>query len=325
MILTNSYAAESAPLLSGLSLNVENEDVATCLVLGDECSQVFDEKNKRKIEYSYEDQLIFNRLANVSSEQVKAANGMQTSALSDKTVEMAAKTLGEQTGFAVAIRRNAKLLIEISPVLDEMIDKSFRDLMIHDSHGRMIKPSIISESTANTSVNETGQIFRAASKMYRIKTPARFVTSPPTWRSYLTVDYQKPKLPSAGLLPRNEKQRGIWSEGIKQGYAAGIIHGNLVYEYKLNRIKSDIQGMVRYHILRAYNMVSEPKVANRQRTVVGGGDSMSIDENILTIDIAPQLNSGIDNWKSLPRMPDISDFNIAPDDYRFTNTKRLGD
>ncbi|MEA1987772.1 MAG: type IV secretory system conjugative DNA transfer family protein [Pseudomonadota bacterium] len=308
-----------------LPVKVADKHVAACLVLGEECDQVFDPKLERDKRYSEEDKRIFHKLINVTSDQVKDAKSKQITALSDKTVEMSAKTLGEQTGFAVGIKRVGRVVTKVAPFLDATINKAFKQLMIYDELGRMIKPSIIDVSKDNISVNKTGKVFRAASQTFHIRSNARFVATPPTWRSYLNVEYSKPKLPSAGFLPSNDRQQKIWADGIMDGYSAGIQHALQVYSYKFNRIQSDIEGMVRYHTLRAYNMVSEPKLTKRKRTVVGGGNTMSIDEHILTIDVTPQLNSGVDRWKALPRLPDITTFNIAGDDYRYEGVKSLGE
>ena len=305
---------ESGSIVPIPHVNVAHDDIAVCLVLEEECDKVFDPKNSRFFEYGREDELVMNKLIQATSESVDEARSHEYRLLSDKAVEIAAKTLGEQTGFVVGVRRLSSFMARMSDVYERSINATFASLMLVDAEGRMIQPSIIDVSHDNIAIHKKGKVFRASSQNFYIRKPARFVPSPPTFQSYLLVEYNKPKLPNSGLMPKNPRQVLVWEKGIKSGYKQGLLNAQRIYIHRLNQIKNDIQGMVRYHMLRAYNMVSEPKIKIRRRNVLGGGERMSIDTQMVTLEVTPMLNASIDNWKSLPRLPDISHFNLSNDD-----------
>jgi len=306
-----------------LAVNVGQKDIGLCRILGDECAKVFNPIATYEAKYRQEDLEVIKTLSNVTNDEVSEAYSEQNKTLSNKVVEVTAKTLGTQTGFAVGVKRISRVVGVMIPELDTLVNKTFRQLMIMDEEGRLIQPPIIESVEDNVAVVKGGKSFRAASQSFYIRKPARFVISPPSWENYLSFDVRRPSLPAPGLMPKNSEQESIWRKGIRDGYSQGLKQAEQVLEYRLHAISRDIDGMVRYHALRAYNMVSEPKISRVSNLVSGGGKAMYINDQILNIDITPQLNATSDKWKSLPRLPDITNFNIDDTDFRFTSTKTL--
>ena len=306
-----------------LTVDVGQNDIGMCRILGKECDKVFNPVITYKAEYQKEDLEIIKVLSTVTSEEVDSAFLEQNKKLSDKVVEVTAKTLGTQTGYAVGVKRIHRVLGSMMGELNNIVSKTFRRLMIMDTEGRLIQPPIIESTENNVAVVKNGKSFRAASQSFYIRKPARFVIESPTWESYFDFDVRRPSLPASGLLPKTAEQEKVWKDGIRTGYAQGIKQAEQVFEYRLSAIAKDIDGLVRYHVLRAYNMVSEPKISQVSNLVTGGGRSMNINDQILNIEITPQLNAVSDKWKSLPRLPDITNFNIDNSGYRFTPTTTL--
>lgn len=313
---------EQDAVVAPLHVDVIQSQIAMCRVLEEECDQVFDPKITRSEKYLIEDQLVIRKLSDLTEERAEAAHNEQRMALSNKMVSISAKTLGEQTGYAVGVKRLKSIVSGLDQYLTSVVDTAFRQLMIMDDAGRLISPPIIEANENNVSLSKSGKVFRAASQSFFINKNARFVLSPPSWKDYLKVSYKKPKLPPAGLMPQNIEQTKIWNKGIREGYRAGLDHANRVFGHQMNAISRDMEGMIRYHVLRAYNMVSEPKIIKTAHAVTGGGSEMFVNDQILSIDVTPQLNSSMVRWRSLPRMPDITHFHIDGSDYQYEGVDR---
>ena len=69
-------------------------------------------------------------------------------------------------------------------------------------YGQVVPP-VIEESRLSFNIANNNEI-RLADKEIKIIKQARFVTTPPTWRDYIFISYQKPKVPSLAILPHNK-------------------------------------------------------------------------------------------------------------------------
>ncbi|OYV53420.1 MAG: hypothetical protein B7X00_01990 [Legionella sp. 21-45-4] len=139
---------------------------------------------------------------------------------------------------------------------------------------------------------------RISDRTYKVAKQARFITTPPNWRQYLWLDYQKPEYPHVSLLPKTREEREIWCTFVEKGWKNGVQQGNTILEENLARIREDFTGMILYRKLLSMNMVSPPYVSNTDLGVTGDNEEIHIDDRVLRITALPALNVNSDEWRA---------------------------
>lgn len=158
-----------------------------------------------------------------------------------------------------------------------------------------VLPPVLAE--ADNSIVQPDQVtIRLESKTYTLLSNARFVTTPPTWRTYLWMNYPKPDLPDHTLLPTTQAEAVVWNFYIKQGWKAGLIQANAIFSINLNRLKRDYQGIILYRKLYAENMVSAPFVASTDLGVTGDASQININDRVLRITALSQMQTNSKTW-----------------------------
>lgn len=173
--------------------------------------------------------------------------------------------------------------------LDHAFD--FNELLLPHN----VLPPVLAE--ADNSINQPDAIsLRLESKTYTLLSNARFVTTPPTWRTYLWMNYPKPDLPDHTLLPTTQAEANVWNLYLVQGWKAGLLQANEIFSINLNRLKQDYQGMILYRKLYAENMVSAPFVASTDLGVTGDADQLNINDRVLRITALSQMQTDSKGW-----------------------------
>jgi len=139
-----------------------------------------------------------------------------TSDVSDNRREMladAARTLGFRGGKAQRSWELKQDLEARSRSLDVLYD--FRPLI----NARGWLPPVITEAVDVAHV--TPDQIRTASHVYEIIQPERFVSNPPSWRTWLMagLSTSRPDGPEGSLIPENSTQRDIWQVALGGGQA----------------------------------------------------------------------------------------------------------
>lgn len=201
-----------------------------------------------------------------------------------------AMSIGARTALAWRGEQINQMLDTQSQHLSQVFN--FQGLVLNDD----ILPPVLLESR-NALTIDNPQNLRVADRTYQIIKQAHFVSVPPTWREYLVMDQSRPEAPDVSLLPSTDEERTAWQDGIVKGWEDGIKQANMIYEENLSRLKRDYQGMVRYRRLLAQNMVSAPQVAHRELGITGGGESLAVNDRILTIKALPSLKADSQSWK----------------------------
>lgn len=207
-----------------------------------------------------------------------------------QSVKETAMSVGARTALAWRAVEINRMLVERQPYLDGVFN--FQGLLLD----KEILPPVLLESRNDLNMDGPHAI-RVADRTYRIMRQARFVTLAPTWREYLMMSETKPEPPDIAMLPTTTEEKIAWQKGIVEGWDEGVKQANLIYEENLARLKRDYQGMVRYRMLLAQNMVSAPQVAQRDLGITGGGEQLSVNDRILTIKALPSLKADSENWK----------------------------
>jgi defect-in-organelle-trafficking protein DotC len=212
-----------------------------------------------------------------------------------KIREMALKetalSLGAQSGLAWR-----------SKIIDEALTRQTRNLdTIYDFNSLVLEhnilPPVLLEGR-NTLNLADAQSIRVSDRTYKVAKQAHFITTPPTWRQYLWMDYLKPEAPNSTLLPKTKAEKRLWSVYTEKGWKNGIEQANTILEESISRVKEDFGGMILYRKLLAMNMVSPPYVSHTDLGVTGDASEIRIDDRVLRITALPALNVNSSEWKA---------------------------
>lgn len=197
-----------------------------------------------------------------------------------------ATTLGAQGALAWRSKHINIALQKEASYLDHIFD--FNQLLLDNN----ALPPVIVESQNNLTLDNDSTI-RSAGKTYKIITPARFVTAPPNWRTYLFMNYQKPDVPNKALLPTSKQEAAIWDQYLQQGWKQGLTQANEIFSANISRLKRDFLGMALYRKLLSQKMISAPHVSKANLGITGNKNEMRINDQVtrITAKSALQLNS----------------------------------
>lgn len=225
----------------------------------------------------------------------KGSERQATRASQSKIREMAlretALSLGAQAGLASRAKSIDDQLVKQTRHLDAIFD--FKSLILDNN----ILPPVLLQG--NNSLNlANAQTIRISDRTYKLVKQARFMTTPPNWRQYLWLDYQKPEAPHVTMLPNSKEERQVWCFYAEKGWQNGIEQADIILAENIARIKEDFTGMILYRKLLAMNMVSPPYVSHLDLGVTGDGNELHIDDQVLRITALPALNVNSKEWRA---------------------------
>ncbi len=221
-----------------------------------------------------------------------AAGSPQLSQLRVKALQDTAMSLSAQGGLAwssIAINQN---LLKDKWYLETIYN--FNGMML--SHG--VIPPVLEEGDNSLNLADPNTI-RVSDKTYKIVTQARFATTPPNWRDYLWMTFDKPEIPQRFLLPRTASERKVWREAVNKGWEKGVQQSFSIFQQNLARLKRDYKGMILYRKLLQEKMISAPYVTRTELGVTGDGNDMRINDQVLRITVLPRLQTDSTNWKPI--------------------------
>ncbi len=227
-------------------------------------------------------------LQNLTSSQVVKTPNINQIRL--EALKQSAMSIGAQGGLAMRSKQIDGMLKKDQRWLDQAFN--FNPMILHHN----VLPPVLEEGR-NTLNQPSPDVIRVSDKTYKIVEQAHFITTPPTWREYLWLDYKEPPPPDPSLLPKNDEEREIWKKDVAVGWQQGIRQANNIFNAGLAHLKRDYHGMVIYRQLLAQNMVSYPFVSTSHLGVTGNGTDMSINDQILRIASLPQLQTNTNKWK----------------------------
>lgn len=227
-------------------------------------------------------------MANVN---VKERNKKRTGKIRQMALKETALSLGAQAGLAWRAKVIDEQLIKQSRRFDAIYD--FNSLILEHN----ILPPVLLEGRNILNLADT-QTIRISDRTYKVSKQARFVTTPPTWRQYLWLDYIKPEYPNYTLLPKTKVEKKVWCVYTAKGWRKGVDQANTILEENIARIKEDFGGMILYRKLLAMNMVSPPYVSHTELGITGDGSEIHIDDRVLRITALPALNINSGEWRA---------------------------
>lgn len=227
----------------------------------------------------------------MSSPKYVRAKKQKLSKIREMALKETALSLGAQSGLAWRAKTIDESLTKQTRSLDTIYD--FNSLVLEHN----ILPPVLLEGR-NTLNLADEQNIRISDRTYKVSKQAHFVTTPPTWRQYLWMDYLKPETPHVTLLPKTKQEKEIWCIYTAKGWSKGVEQANTILEENLARIKEDFGGMILYRKLLAMNMVSPPYVSHTDLGVTGDASEIRIDDRVLRITALPALNINSNEWKA---------------------------
>ena len=232
-------------------------------------------------------------LNSLLSSGISANPDIKKSEVSDmrrSAIEEIATSLGASGGLSNRMReRRAELEVNAAQ-LDQIFD--FSKMIIDNG----VLAPILTEGLSNYSQESNDQV-RIADKIYKIEGRARFVSVYPTWRNYLLFSFPTYDLPAKAYLPQNDAEKIIWDSAVKKGWEKGKRQADDIIETSYARLDRDYKGMIKYKILLAEGLITPTIIAKQNLGVTGGGDEMSINDQIFRITDHSTLNPNQQQWK----------------------------
>lgn len=201
-----------------------------------------------------------------------------------------ASALGASGGLSYRMRQLKADVNSRALELDRMYD--FSKLTIDNG----VLAPVLTEGLANYSQDSDDQV-RIADKIYKIESPAKFVSVYPTWRSYLRFSFPSFEQPAQAYLPKNDAEKAIWDAAVKEGWDKGVIQANRIFEASYSRLERDYLGMIKYKLLLAQGLITPTVIAKQNLGVTGGGKEMAINDQVFRITDHSALNPNKEDWK----------------------------
>ena len=208
-----------------------------------------------------------------------------------QALQQTALETGAQGGLAKRSGEINQLLLKRARELDQTFN--FAPMILHDN----VIPPVLVEGRTLFNQSDANTV-RIADHTYQIAKQAHFTTTPPTWRTYLWMDYKKPDPPDPTLVPKNEAEMTVWRDYVQKGWIEGLTQANTIFAANLASLKQDYIGMALYRKLLALHMISEPYVAKTRLGITGDVNHISINDQVLRITALPELQTNSKKWQT---------------------------
>lgn len=218
--------------------------------------------------------------------------------LSDTVWQMlndAGQTVGFQGGKAQRAWELRQILTARDTTLNNMYD--FRPLISRQGY----MPPVI--ATATDMAHITPDQIRTAYRTYNILVPARFVSNPPGWRTWLLPGLASKRIdaPDASVRPKNSKKKAVWEKAVRRGWEEGRLSADRTLEANFNRLTRDYTGMLRYSTLLQQGIIHAPDVKETQQSVTGTRDELMIGDKVKRIQDPAGFVVDKKQWKPVIR------------------------
>jgi defect in organelle trafficking protein DotC len=220
------------------------------------------------------------------------ANAPQVSQIRLKAIEDTASSLGARGALAWRGKQIDTTLAKQAGFLDSIFN--FSSLMLPHN---VVPPTLV-EGNGQYSQDSPNTV-RMSSKTYKILKPAHFTSTPPTWRTYLSMPYKKPNMPDRGLLPVTADEITVWNKFYEAGWDNGLKQADLIFNSNLNRLKRDYNGIILYRKLYTQKMISAPFVSEAQLGITGDHDAIKINDRVLRITNASMIQTNSSKWQPI--------------------------
>ena len=207
-------------------------------------------------------------------------------------VQDAAISYGAQSALAWQSKRINSQLSKKQKILSSIYD--FKRIMLPHN----ILPPVISQASNALNVSDS-KTLRSSDQVIEIIKDAKFVTTPPSWRDYLIMNFKAPDKPADTMLPRNNMEREIWDKYVAEGWRRGYKQANAILSERLGKLTQDYTGMAYFKKLYVLNMVTAPHVATADLGITGDNKKLTIGDKIVRITNDSELLTDSNrHWKT---------------------------
>ena len=102
--------------------------------------------------------------------------------------------------------------------------------------------------------------------------------------------------PPAILWPQNKDEQADWDKWVRSGWDEGYRLADDTFEAQLNSLTADFTGMVRYRLLLAQDMMTEPFALHEDRGVTTTGSELRVGDRAVRITGPSQFQPGAEHW-----------------------------
>lgn len=210
----------------------------------------------------------------------------------------AGQTVGFQGGKAQRAWELQQILTRRDSTLQSMYD--FRPLISRQGY---LPPVIV---TATDLAHITPNQIRTAYRTYNILVPARFVSNPPNWRTWLLPGLSSKRIdaPDASVRPKNNKEKTVWEAAVRKGWVEGRKSADRTLEANFNRLTRDYTGMLRYSTLLQQGIIQAPDIREMQQSVTGTRRALMIGDKVKRIQDPAGFVTDKNKWKPVIRKGD---------------------
>lgn len=170
-------------------------------------------------------------------------------------------------------------------------------------NGNLLVPQILMSRGTYEQISDVKAKETAAS--FTLHSNARIVQRPPTWRSYLMREADKPVKPDSIMLPRSDEERDLFATRYEEGFVVGVEHTQRVVAADFNRLYTTLSGLYYFKMFEKLNIVSLPSVDSEQSNLIKVGDNKTIELNsvVYEVNLSADFND-MEHWQPFFRILD---------------------
>ena len=212
-----------------------------------------------------------------TSEKESAVNLMRPSAI---------REAAQLVTFQTAMAWRYKQLVAATEAHNGIMDAAFNFGPLLMTQGdALILPPMLTRSGASMRI-ESDETATAAQTSYELLAPARYVSVAPTWREFLMADaFPEPEKPNPAVMPKDDKERRIWREAVRETWAQGLAEADQLYADNISRMVRQYRGVMLYHLLTAQHLLSTVNTASAEMGMktTDGGNKLHIGQKVYRI------------------------------------------
>ncbi len=202
-------------------------------------------------------------------------SGNDSLTLRERMVRDCARTISFQKACALRYQELNKACEERADLLGSIF--SFSSLLI-DGH---ILPPVLGFAGPVHTLHDKDSA-STVDETYTIRAQARIVSIAPSWRDYLTQNFEALEI-RPECLPKSSKERSIWQEAVRSGWAEGRAQAEEVFQQNMERLTADYRGMLKFSMLYKRGLVSLPVMAKGHIPIRVGKTTLDINQTVFRL------------------------------------------
>lgn len=220
-----------------------------------------------------------------------------------KSMKDAAIYLGIQVGFNDELKSIYNSIDSIDPSLNKIFD--FGAIMRSTNSGAFemfMLPGVVEEYDGTIEINNNGRSVTTTEKRIEIVESEKMISESPNWRNYLyskePIEVQKP---FDQILPKADSkiEQMLWKENFMKGYELGVDQANAEIIAKVQKLRRDFTGRVKYIRYTLDGKISAPRLSLFREDLITIDNEMRINERTYSINQPARFNPNTGEWEVL--------------------------